>query len=98
MRTESNKGKFHGAIAPTTPTGVFMTILRFPSVWWGMMRPYPRFPSSANQRSQAKAEESLDANIKMQNSANSLRQIERLQRRYEKPAGQPPGAAAGEFR
>jgi hypothetical protein len=43
-------------------------------------------------------EQSLDANLKMQNSANTLRQVERLQQRYAPPANQPPGAAAGEFK
>ncbi len=51
----------------------------------------------AAQPAPAKAEEALDANIKMQNSTNSFKQIERLQNRYSKPANQPPGAAAGEF-
>src|SRR5262249_49917202 len=47
---------------------------------------------------ETQVDQSLDANLKMQNSANSMRQIERLQQRYEQPAGKPPGAAAGEFR
>jgi hypothetical protein len=53
---------------------------------------------AADQPAPAKAEEALDANIKMQNFSNSVRQIERLQQRYVKPANQAPGAAAGEFR
>ncbi len=46
----------------------------------------------------AKAEEALDANLKIQNSANSLKQVERLQQRYVQPSKGKPGAAAGEFR
>jgi alpha-2-macroglobulin len=46
----------------------------------------------------AKADQSLDANLKMQNTTNSFRQIERLQQRYVNPAGNPKGAAAGGFR
>jgi len=42
--------------------------------------------------------QSLDANLKQQNSANSIRQIERLQQRYNQPAEQRKGAAAGGFR
>jgi TolA-binding protein len=40
----------------------------------------------------------LDANLREQNSANSTRQIQRLERRFSMPKGQKPGAAAGEFR
>jgi hypothetical protein len=40
----------------------------------------------------------LDANLREQNSANSIRQIQRLEKRYSVPKGQKPGAAAGEFR
>jgi len=40
----------------------------------------------------------LDANLRQQNSSNSIRQIERLEKRYSAPKGQKPGAAAGEFR
>jgi hypothetical protein len=43
-------------------------------------------------------EQSLDANLRMQNSSNNLKQIERLQQRYSLPADQPKGAAAGGFR
>ncbi|MFI5459587.1 MAG: hypothetical protein ACHRXM_29535, partial [Isosphaerales bacterium] len=42
--------------------------------------------------------QSLDANLKQQNSANSTRQIERLQQRYNQPAEQRKGVAAGGFR
>jgi tetratricopeptide (TPR) repeat protein len=45
-----------------------------------------------------KADQSLDANLKMQNESNSIRQIERLQQRYDQPAGNRKGAAAGGFR
>jgi len=41
--------------------------------------------------------QSLDANLKMQNSANSFRQIERLQQRYNQPAENRKGAPAGAF-
>jgi len=40
----------------------------------------------------------LDVNLREQNTANSVRQIERLEKRYSVPKGQKPGAAAGEFR
>ena len=43
-------------------------------------------------------EESLDANLKMQNRVNSNKQIERLQQRYAQPADKSKGAAAGGFR
>jgi alpha-2-macroglobulin len=49
--------------------------------------------SPANQAGQ-----SLDANIKMQNTANSFRQIERLQQRFAQPADKAKGAQAGGFR
>jgi uncharacterized protein YfaS (alpha-2-macroglobulin family)/TolA-binding protein len=42
--------------------------------------------------------QALDANLKMENSANNLKQIERLQQRYNPPTVNPKGAAAGEFR
>ena len=43
--------------------------------------------------------QSLDANLKSMNESNSVRQIQRLQDRYQRadPA-KPPGAAAGGFR
>jgi hypothetical protein len=43
-------------------------------------------------------EQSLDANIKMQNNDNSARQIQRLQQRYAQPADNSKGAPAGGFR
>jgi tetratricopeptide (TPR) repeat protein len=42
--------------------------------------------------------QALDANLKQQNSANSTRQIERLQHRYNQPPENRKGAPAGEFR
>jgi hypothetical protein len=42
--------------------------------------------------------QSLDANLRMQNESNSMRQMKRLQERYDQPAGNRKGAAAGEFR
>ncbi|HZW33519.1 MAG TPA: hypothetical protein VFF52_22560, partial [Isosphaeraceae bacterium] len=42
-------------------------------------------------------DQSLDANITIQNSANYFRQIERLQQRYDQPADKRKGAAAGDF-
>ena len=46
----------------------------------------------------APQEQSLDANLKMQNTANSIKQIERLHQRYAQPADKTKGAAAGGFR
>jgi hypothetical protein len=43
-------------------------------------------------------EQGLDANLKLQNTANSAKQIERLHQRYAQPADKSKGAAAGEFR
>jgi len=42
--------------------------------------------------------QSLDSNLKVQNTSNSIRQIERLQQRYAAPADKSKGAAAGGFR
>ena len=43
--------------------------------------------------------QALDANLKMQNSSNNLRQIQRLQERYQRVEPEKaPGAAAGGFR
>jgi hypothetical protein len=47
---------------------------------------------------QSQINQSLDANLKMQNSANWSRQIERLQQRYNPPAENRKGAPAGGFR
>ena len=48
----------------------------------------------------AKADESqsLDNNLKMQNSTNNLKQFNRLQQRFNQPAEQRKGAPAGGFR
>ena len=42
--------------------------------------------------------ESLDSNLKSQNSANSVKQLNRLQERYNQPAQMRKGAPAGGFR
>jgi hypothetical protein len=49
-------------------------------------------------QSPAPQEQALDANLKMQNSSNNRKQIERLQQRYAAPADKSKGAAAGGFR
>ncbi len=41
-------GKFHGVMAPTTPTGSLVTTMRRPGSGCGMTSPYTRLPSSAN--------------------------------------------------
>ncbi len=42
--------------------------------------------------------QALDANLRMQNTSNNLKQIQRLEERYRAPApSHPKGAAAGEF-
>jgi tetratricopeptide (TPR) repeat protein len=46
----------------------------------------------------AGADQSLDANLRLQNSINNDKQIQRLQQRYDQPAGKQKGAAAGGFR
>jgi tetratricopeptide (TPR) repeat protein len=46
----------------------------------------------------ADVNQSLDFNLKQQNQANSARQIESLQKRYNAPPGQSKGAPAGGFR
>jgi tetratricopeptide (TPR) repeat protein len=53
--------------------------------------------ATINVRPGQQGEQSLDANIKMQNESNSIKQIERLQQRYFRAPNQAPGAAAGEF-
>jgi tetratricopeptide (TPR) repeat protein len=53
---------------------------------------------AADQPAEKDRDQSLDANLKMLNSGNSIRQIERLQQRYDQPAGNRKGAPAGEFR
>ncbi len=43
-------------------------------------------------------EPGLDAQLRMQNSANALKQVERLQQRFGQPSGNRKGASAGDFR
>ena len=50
-------------------------------------------PQGANAPNQA-----LDSNLKMQNDTNNLKQINRLQQRYNQPAEMRKGAPAGGFR
>ncbi len=64
----------------------------------GSPPPAPTANQSPGESFGEKADQSLDANLRMQNTANSLRQIERLQQRYDQPAGKKKGAAAGGFR
>jgi hypothetical protein len=43
--------------------------------------------------------QALDANLKMQNTSNNLKQIQRLQERYKNPeSDKAKGAPAGQFR
>jgi hypothetical protein len=49
-------------------------------------------------QNQALQEQALDTNVRMQNDANRVNQIERLQQRYAQPADKSKGAAAGGFR
>ena len=39
LRIASTSGKFHGAMAPTTPIGWRITRCRLPSAWFGTTRP-----------------------------------------------------------
>jgi TolA-binding protein len=56
-------------------------------------------PSQANAGGlPGQPEQALDANVKLQNTANSLKQIERLQQRFNAPAEKGKGAPAGGFR
>ena len=50
----------------------------------------PRLRSAPNQ--------ALDSNLKLQNEANNLKQLNRLQQRYNQPPEMRKGAAAGGFR
>ena len=54
--------------------------------------------ASPSRPTQANADQSLDANLRIQNATNSFKQIERLQQRYDRPADKRKGAAAGQFR
>jgi tetratricopeptide (TPR) repeat protein len=59
----------------------------------------PQPPAPADDAEKAKGEsQSLDANLRSLNLRNNLKQIERLQNRYQAAPQQLPGAAAGEFR
>ncbi|WP_337176859.1 MG2 domain-containing protein [Paludisphaera sp.] len=61
--------------------------------------PQPEAATPADRGEPAKEEgQSLDANLRSLNRSNNLKQIERLQNRYQPAPMQPPGAAAGEFR
>ena len=43
--------------------------------------------------------QALDANLRMQNTSNNLKQIQRLQERYKSPeSDKAKGAPAGQFR
>jgi tetratricopeptide (TPR) repeat protein len=74
----------------------------------GVVGQSPQAPSPAQgqgrgqgqqgQANQAPADQALDKNLKMQNAANSAKQILRLQQRYDQPAEKRKGAAAGGFR
>ncbi len=56
-------------------------------------------PNSPNAEwFKANSNESLDNNLKMQNSSNNLKQFNRLQQRFNQPAEQRKGAPAGGFR
>ncbi len=65
--------------------------------------PVPQPAAAGEQRGVGQApqmpaqNQALDANLKMQNTSNNLRQIQRLQERYSNPVN-PMGAAAGQFR
>jgi hypothetical protein len=64
-------------------------------------RPNQAVPPSQGQEARQPGkpvDQSLDANLRMQNDANSIRQIERLQQRYDQPADKRKGVAAGGFR
>jgi hypothetical protein len=55
-------------------------------------------PPQIRHPGESGSNQSLDANLKMQNTSNSARQIERLQQRFAVPADKSKGAAAGGFR
>jgi hypothetical protein len=54
--------------------------------------------AAQNAPAPATSEESLDANIKLQNESNNRQQILRLEQRYGQPTEKSKGAAAGGFR
>ena len=39
LRVIIELGKFHGVMAPTTPTGCLMTTMRLPGAWFGITSP-----------------------------------------------------------
>jgi hypothetical protein len=53
---------------------------------------------AANAPAQGQPAESLDNNLRMLNNANNLKQINRLQQRYNPPPEMRKGAPAGDFR
>jgi tetratricopeptide (TPR) repeat protein len=55
-------------------------------------------PPPAAKPGQPDMNQALDVNLKIQNFENSMRQIERLQQRYNAPAENRKGAQAGGFR
>jgi tetratricopeptide (TPR) repeat protein len=67
--------------------------------------PQPNAPTRVNAEAQQRGQadlpalnQSLDANIKMQNSSNNLKQIQRLEERYKAVPERAKGAPAGGFR
>jgi hypothetical protein len=56
----------------------------------------PGAQSGKDAPNQAQSQ-SLDSNLKMQNSANNLKQLNRLQQRYNQPPEMRKGAPAGDF-
>ena len=65
----------------------------------GTCRARPSKGQAAGEPAVPALNQALDANLKLQNESNSMRQIQRLQERYQNaPPGQPKGAAAGGFR
>jgi hypothetical protein len=53
---------------------------------------------AAQLPARAAPNQALDSNLKLQNEANNLKQINRLQQRYNQPPEMRKGAAAGGFR
>ena len=53
---------------------------------------------SVQTQGKAAPNQSLDSNLKMQNDSNNLKQINRLQQRYNQPPEMRKGAPAGGFR
>jgi uncharacterized protein YfaS (alpha-2-macroglobulin family)/TolA-binding protein len=63
----------------------------------GMRPTGPTDAAAPRQPAAGAPNQALDANIKQQNSDNSLRQLQRLERRYGTPKDRPKGAPAGQF-